>query len=211
MRDACIHAEKGHFPLAVLARVWVVARSGYYAWAARRASATSQSNRVLLERIRSAHEQSRTRYGSPRIHAELRAQGVRCSRKRVARLMKLHWIGLPTRRKFRSTTDSKHGLPVAENVLHRQFEQAKPNAAWVTEITYIPTREGWLYLAALLDVHSCKVVGWSRSERIDTQLVLDAFSMACQGRTPQRLDSSLRSGRSIGQAMPIKSSSSKQA
>ena len=186
MRYAFIRAEKGPYPLTILCRVLRVSRSGFYAWNLRKESTRAHNNRALVQHIRTVHVKSRTTYGSPRIHAELQAQGIRCSRKRVARLMKKHSIRGPVRRAFRRTTQSNPTLPVADNLLKRSFDQDKPNAVWVTDITYLRTREGWLYVAVFLDVYSRKVVGWSMSERLDTKLVLDAFAMACQARKPPK-------------------------
>ena len=125
-------------------------------------------------------------YGSPRIHQELTARGRRCNVKTVARIMKEQGIRAKTARKFKVTTDSKHDRPVASNVLDRAFEQTAPNQAWVSDITYIPTREGWLYLAAIEDLYTRKIVGWSMSERLTSWLVVDALEMAIRASTAGR-------------------------
>jgi putative transposase len=130
------------------------------------------------------HAESRGRYGSPRVHRELVAKGLTVSKHRVARLMRENGLRGKRRRKFRHTTDSDHALPVAPNTLARDFTADAPNEAWVTDITYIPTREGWLYLAAIIDLFSRRVVGWSMSDRITRQLTLDALTMALAARTP---------------------------
>ena len=136
-----------------------VSRSGYYAWKTRLPSARQQANEKLTEQIRTVYANSEQTYGSPRITEELREQGSACNEKRVARLMHLAQLMAVTRKRFVITTDSKHGLPVAENVLDREFTCLTPNARWAADITYIATGEGWLYLAVILDLFSRKVVG----------------------------------------------------
>ena len=184
MKFAFIAAKKASFQVAVLCKDLEVSRSGYYAWEERVPSARSLEDGKLRVHISAVHERSRGLYGAPRIHAELRASGFRVSRKRVARLM--GELGLASRRKrrFKATTDSKQTLPVAENVLDRKFEVDAPNVAWVTDITYVWTSEGWLYLAAILDLFSRRVVGFAMSERIDRQLALDALTAAIGRRLP---------------------------
>jgi putative transposase len=184
VKFAFIAVEKASAPVAVLCKVLEVSRSGFYAWEQRVPSAHSLEDAKLRVHIAAIHERSRGLYGAPRVHAELRASGFTVSRKRVARLMRE--LGLASRRKrrFKATTDSKHSLPVAENVLDRQFEVDAPNVAWVTDITYVWTSEGWLYLAAILDLFSRRVVGFAMSDRIDRTLVLDALSAAIGRRVP---------------------------
>lgn len=178
MRFSFIRVEKAFYPLTVLCRVLEVSRSGYYAFAQRGPSKRETTDRLLVFEIRQAHQRSRRTYGSPRIHRELRAQNRRVGRKRIARLMHEEGIVGRRRRRFCRTTDSDHGLPVAENTLDRRFEASEPNQAWVADITYIPTFEGWLYLAAILDLFSRRVVGYAMSHRIDGKLVLDALVAA---------------------------------
>ena len=184
MKFAFIAVEKAFFPTSVLCKVLKVPRSGFYAWQQRVPSAHSDEDARLRVHIAAIHERSRGTYGSPRVHAELRASGFCVSRKRVARLMRE--LGLASRRKrrFKATTDSKHNLPVAENVLDRKFEADAPDIAWATDITYVWTAEGWLYLAAILDLFSRRVVGFAMSDRIDRALVLDALRMAVGRRVP---------------------------
>jgi transposase InsO family protein len=184
VKFAFIAVEKASAPVAALCKVLEVSRSGYYAWERRVPSARSREDAKLRVHIAAIHERSRGVYGAPRVHAELRASGFRVSRKRVARLMSE--LGLESRRKrrFKATTDSRHTLPVAENVLDRKFEVDAPNVAWVTDITYVWTSEGWLYLAAILDLFSRRVVGFAMSERIDRQLALDALCAAVGRRLP---------------------------
>jgi transposase InsO family protein len=144
-----------------------------------------QTNAQLVEQIRQVHQASRRTYGSPRINAELRECGYLCNVKRIARLMRLHGIrGKCRRRKRVVTTDSKHDLPVAENILDQQFTATAPNQKWVADITYLPTEEGWLYLAGVLDLFSRKFVGWAMDETMTTDLVAQALHMALQTRKP---------------------------
>jgi putative transposase len=184
VRFAFIFAEKARAPVSVLCRVLEVTRSGFYAWLSRKPSARAIDDEKLAIEIAAIHKASRETYGSPRIHAELRAKGFDVSRKRVARIMSE--LGLEGRRKrpFRATTDSKHNLPIAENVLDRKFGVDSPDVAWVTDITYVWTAEGWLYLAAILDLFSRRVVGIAMSERIDRELVLEALRVAVGRRVP---------------------------
>jgi putative transposase len=184
VRFAFIVAEKASFPVRVLCRVLDVSRAGFYAWQARTPSGHAQADARLGVEIAAIHAESRQRYGSPRVHAELRDRGHRTSRKRVARLMRQHQLASRRRRRFRATTDSRHPFPVASNVLDRQFTQGAPDRAWVTDITYMPTGEGWLYLAVILDLCSRVVVGWAMSERITRELTLDALDMALVQRQP---------------------------
>ncbi len=168
----------------MMCRVLKVSRSGYYAWRGRPESERDMENRRLVDRIRMVHKKSRKTYGSPRVHSQLVLDGERCSRGRVARLMSANGIRTRGRRKFVATTDSKHDLPVAENVLGRDFSVAEPDRVWVSDITYIPTDEGWLYLAGVVDLCSRTAVGWSMSEGLERQLVMDALKMAYLRRRP---------------------------
>jgi transposase InsO family protein len=184
VRFAFIAAEKASFPVRVVCRVLNVSRAGFYAWQARAPSGHAQADARLGVEIAAIYAESRQRYGSPRVHAELRDRGHRTSRKRVARLMRHHQLASRRRRRFRATTDSRHPFPVAPNVLARQFAQGAPDRAWVTDITYMPTDEGWLYLAVILDLCSRVVVGWAMSARITRELTLDALDMALVQRRP---------------------------
>ncbi len=153
--------------------------SGYYAWRNRPPSQRQQTDAMLLKAIQTAYQAGRGMYGSPRIHAALRQQGVRCSRKRIARLMRATGMHSRRRRKRRvSTTDSRHNRPVAPNLLERDFSAAAPNEKWVGDIVGIWTDEGWLYLAALLDTYSRMIVGWAMSVYRDEALVEAALRMA---------------------------------
>lgn len=168
----------------LMCRMLSVSRSGYYAWLVRSESARSVDNRRMLAKIRAIHARSRKTYGSPRVYKKLRADGEICGEGRVARLMAANGIRAKQKRKFRVTTDSRHNLPVAENVLSRQFDVAEPNRVWACDITYIPTGEGWLYLSAVMDLYSRKIVGWSMSDRLERPLVIDALIMAQRRRKP---------------------------
>lgn len=184
MRFAFIAAEKAAFPVTVLCRILAVSRAGFYAAQARPVAGRARRDAQLAVEIAAIHGESRQRYGSPRVHAELRARGRGVSRKRVARLMHHRGLAGRRRRRYRVTTDSRHPFPVAANVLARQFTAPAPDAVWVTDITYIPTGEGWLYLAVILDLCSRGIVGWAMSERITRRLTLDALGMALGHRRP---------------------------
>jgi putative transposase len=163
-----------------------VSISGYYAWIKRPESALQQENKQIVEQIKLIHKQSRETYGSPRIYQNLQEKGISCSENRVARLMKKHKIAAKRKRRFMVTTDSKHNLPVAENILNQDFQTTKPNEKWVNDITYIWTKEGWLYLAVVLDLFSRKVVGWAMDSSMEKGLVIKSLTMALQGRQAQK-------------------------
>ncbi len=179
-----IHAERATYPVAVLCRVLRVARSAYYAWARHGASARATADEALLERIAAAHVRSRQTYGAPRIHAALRAGGVRCARKRVARLMRgAGLVGCHRRRRVRTTVADPARTP-APNLVARNFAAPAPDRLWIGDITFVPTREGWLYLAVLLDVYSRRVIGWAMADHLRAELALDALAMALHARRP---------------------------
>jgi len=179
-----IHQHRTRWPVAALCDALAVSTAGYYAWRTRPVSARRQRQDELTAQIRAAHIEVKARYGSPRMHAELVARGHGCCVNTVARLMRRAGIAAKTARQFRHTTDSNHGRPVADNLLDRRFDPASANAAWVADITYIPTREGWLYLAAVEDLYSRMVVGWAMAARMTSRLVVDALGMAVQRRLP---------------------------
>lgn len=185
MRFRFIQMEKATYPTRLLCRTLAVSSSGFYAWCRRGLSARAREDAALKVEIRAAHAASGKRYGSPRIHADLTADDQQISRKRVARLMREEGIEGQRKRRFRVTTDSRHSHPVAANVLQRNFTASAPNKVWVTDITYIWTREGWMYLAAILDLYSRRIVGWSMDSCIDRTLALDALSMALKTRRPE--------------------------
>lgn len=191
MKHACIAEHQRDFDVRLMCRLLGVAPSGFYAAQQRTArggrSARAQADQRLRLAIRTAHRTSRGRYGAPRVHAELRAQGLRCGRKRVARLMQADGLRGRGRRRVRLTTQSAHAHPVAANVLQRQFAptvQPARNRAWAADITYLPTREGWLYLAVVLDLASRRVVGWCAAPQLDTTLPLRALEQALRQRGP---------------------------
>ena len=184
MRFVFIATEKAWAPVTTLCRVLEVSRSGFYAWEDRDPSKRSMDDDKLCVEIVAIHKASRGTYGSPRVHAELQALGIAVSRKRIARLMRKLGLESPRKKRFKATTDSKHDMPVADNVLDRQFEVEAPDLAWVTDITYVWTDEGWLYLAAILDLFSRRVVGFAMSDRIDRALVLQALKLAAGRRVP---------------------------
>lgn len=163
-----------------------VSRSGYYSWRSRPKSNQSQKRRLLEVTIRETHRQNRKVYGSPRIHKELECQGIPCSENTVAKVMQEAGIQAKTTKRFTVTTDSNHSDPVAENVLNRGFDRAtRPNQIWVSDITYIWTLQGWMYLTCVVDLYSRKVVGWSMSSRMTKEFVMDALQMAMEQRCPE--------------------------
>lgn len=186
MRFAFIAAEKARFPVALMCRLLAVSRAGFYAWRQRPMAARTRQDQVLAVAVATIYAEHHGRYGSPRVQIELRERGQRSGRKRVARLMRVQALRARPRRRYRTTTDSRHGLPVCPNLLARRFAVAQPNTAWVTDMTYLWTPEGWLYLAVIIDLFSRRVVGWSMSERIDRKLALDALRMALAQRRPPR-------------------------
>ena len=184
MRYRFLAVEKADYPVRLLCRVLAVSASGFYAWSRRPESARARSDRSLLLAIRVAHRTSRDTYGSPRVHRELVAQGQTAGLHRIARLMREQGLCGKRRRRFRTTTQSRHSHPVAPNLLARQFAVPRPKVAWVGDITYVWTLEGWLYLGILLDLYSRRVVGWATGSRIDQALTLRALRMALQGTQP---------------------------
>ena len=186
MRFRLIEDHRDAWPVRVMCDALSVSPSGYYAWRSRPESPRKIANRELLVDIRRVYRQHRERYGAPRIHAELRAEGHTLSRKRVARVMRQHGIRARAPRRYRvCPTDSKHSLPVAENLLDQNFVAARPNQVWLADITYIPTGEGWLYLAVILDLFTRKVVGWAMRDHMRAELTIAALTMAIQRRRPR--------------------------
>ncbi len=180
-----IRDHAGRWPVRLMCRVLEVSASGYYAWRNRPESARAAANWTLLADVRRLHAEHHGRYGSPRMHAALRAEGRTASRGRVARLMRCHGIRALAGRRFRPcTTDSRHHLPIAPNLLNQEFVASAPNRVWLADITYIATREGWLYLAAVLDLATRRIVGWSMRDHMRTELPLAALMMAAQRQRP---------------------------
>lgn len=179
-----MHSYREEFPVERMCRLFGVSSSGYYAWRDRPRSKRRQENEALLKEIREIHRLSRRTYGSPRVHAELLARGFLTGRHRVARLMQTAEIRGRRPRKRRQTTDSRHNFPVAPNLLNQDFQAEQPNQKWLTDITYIWTAEGWLYLATVLDLFSRKIVGWAMEATLASCLVEKALQMAIQTRRP---------------------------
>lgn len=190
MKYACIAQHAGEYPVRLMCRVLSVSPAGYYGAQSRPLSARARTDQQLRLAIRTAHTVSKRHggaYGAPKIHAELREQGLRCGRKRVARLMRSDGLRGTTPRRFRVTTQSNHRLPIAPNELDRQFSvavQRERDRAWAADITYVWTREGWLYLAVVLDVASRRVIGWCADARMDESLTLRALRNALRLRGP---------------------------
>jgi transposase InsO family protein len=181
-----IDAEKAAYPITMLCRLVDVSRAGYYAWSQRGPSQRRQADAALAAAIRVIHTQSRQTYGVPRVHATLHAQGQRVSRKRVARLMQAACLqGCGRRRRVRTTVSDPQATP-APNMVARQFSVADVNQLWVTDLTYLWTAEGWLYLAAMLDAHSRRVIGWAMADHLRVELALEALQMALRERRPRR-------------------------
>jgi len=178
-------AEKAHFEVRRTCRVLGIAPSRYYEWERKQWSDRAMRDDEVLASIRSIFAKFRGRYGAPRLHDQLAREGMRVSRKRVARLMREAGLRAKGRRKYKATTDSNHALPVAPNLLERNFHAEQPDSVWVSDITYIWTRQGWMYLAVILDLYSRKVVAWSLAERMTASLVCNALDAAVQLRQPK--------------------------
>ena len=185
MRYACIDRRRSRYPVRMMCRLLEVSPSGYYAWRARPESARAQRDRELTASIRRVHEASKGVYGSPRVHAELVAEGVRVGRHKVARLMRLERLRGCPKRRFRITTQRDLAHPVARNLLQQDFTAEAPNQRWAADITYISTAQGWLYLAVVMDLYSRRIVGWSMSRWMSRRLVVDALRMALAARRPE--------------------------
>ncbi|MEV5898332.1 IS3 family transposase [Nonomuraea fuscirosea] len=189
MKFRLVHAEKDHHEVSLLARVLGVSRQGYYAWAARQRrgpSAQARRDAELTERIREHHRASDEIYGAPRIHADLRElDGVRVGRKRVARLMRRAGLAGVSRRRGSRTTIADGRAAAASDLVKRQFIAAEPNRVWTADITYVPTWQGFVYLAVVLDVFSRRIVGWAMADHMRTELVTDALAMALHQRHPE--------------------------
>ena len=167
-----------------MCHVLEVSENGYYNWRKRGKSQRKQDDEQLTERIKDAYDDNRGVYGSPRIHAELKEQGIHCGRKRIARLMREKCISAGRKRQKARTTDSSHDSPIAPNLLSRDFTADAPNKKWLTDMTFIATREGWLYLAGVLDAYSRKLIGWAMGKEHDAELVKEALRMALIQRQP---------------------------
>ncbi len=185
MKFGFVDGHRQVWPVRVMCAVLGLSASGYYAWRGRPESSRSVANRELTEDIRLIHAESSGCYGSPRVHATLRRHGRRVGRSRVERLMRRAGLrGLAALPRRARTTNSRHGYPIAPNRLARNFEAAAPNQVWLADLTYIPTGEGWLYLAAILDLHTRKIVGWSMRQTLHAEIALDALNMAVERQRP---------------------------
>ena len=185
MRFTFIAARKAEHEVSTLCRVLRVGRSGYYAWLERDESEHSKADRRLAVEVRAVFAEKKKRYGSPRVYRELRTKGVCVGRHRVARLMSEQKLRARPRRKFVKTTESNHGLPTPPNLLDRKFAVEEPDRVWAADVTYLPTLEGWFYLAVVLDLFSRLVVGWALSDRNDEALTLAALQVAIDQRQPE--------------------------
>jgi transposase InsO family protein len=186
MKYAFVREHRRRWPVGVICRVLRVSRSGFYGWSTRGPSRRARRREHLLSKIRRAHRENRELYGSPRVHRALLIDGESVSRNTVAKLMRQAKIRAKSRRRFvPRTTESTHDKAVADNLLDRNFTAAAPDRKWVADITYVPTDEGWLYLAAVLDCFSRRIVGWSMADHLETDLVADALRMALARRQPR--------------------------
>ena len=189
MKYAFIQRYRQSWPVSVMCEVLGVSPGGYHQHFTRRAQRTERtrlSDDALLVHIKAIHAESKSSYGWPRVWKELLSRGIRVGKDRVRKLMQQHGIKARAKRRFKATTDSRHNLPVAPNLLERQFDVANPDQVWAGDITYIATDEGWLYLAVVIDLFSRQVVGWSLGERMTRQLVMDALRMAWFRRRPAK-------------------------
>jgi transposase InsO family protein len=184
MRYRAIQQHDRRYPIRLMCRALAVSAGGYYAWKGRPESRRARHNRILLSEIRGVHRESRETYGSPSIWDALVKRGHRVSENRVARLMRAEGIRAKTMKQWRVTTQSNHRMPVAANVLDRQFSVTRPNRVWAGDITYVWTTEGWLYLAVVLDLYSRTVIGWALEARLTGDLTQQALTMAIRRRTP---------------------------
>lgn len=177
--------QRADFPVSQMSNVFGVSISGYYAWLKRKPSARTRENEKMLFEIKLAHQESRKTYGSPRIHRDLLRKGIACGRNRIARLMRLNGIRARRRhRKFPKTTQRAAGALAAPNLLNQNFKVFSPNQVWVSDITYIDTAEGWLYLATVMDLFDRQIIGWSLEDHLESSLVESAFKKAVGCRQP---------------------------
>lgn len=185
MRFEFIEDHRDEFPVKRMCKVLDVSRSGYYAWRGRPPSEREMANRELYTEIKSVYDKSNGTYGSPRIYQALKRQGIACSENRVARLMRLRDLRAKQKNRYRTTTKRSEADAAAPNLLEQDFEADRPNQKWLTDITYIPTEGDWLYLAAVLDLYSRRIIGWAMSDRMTGDLTRDALKMAIRQRQPE--------------------------
>jgi transposase InsO family protein len=184
MKFQFIERHQQAHSVELMARIFGVSRSGYYAWKSRPTCERSVMDQRLVEEIRAIQEECKYVYGSPRASEELRRRGYRVGENRVARLMRESKLGRRAKKRFRSTTDSTHHHAVAENLVQREFTVAAPNVVWASDLSYVSTAEGWLYLCVILDLFSRKVIGWAMGRRMTAGLMIQALIMACMHRRP---------------------------
>src|ERR1700760_706318 len=185
MRFRFIEDRRADYPVRILCSALEVSPAGYYAWRSRPESRRSTANRQLVNDIKRVYRDAYGRYGSPRIHIELKAQGRGVSRGRIERLMRYHGIrAIMARPRWVRTTDSRHDLPIAPNLLDRNFVAPAPNCVWLADITYVETDQGWLYLATVMDLYSRRIVGWAMADHLRTELPLAALRMAIAAKRP---------------------------
>jgi transposase InsO family protein len=185
VKYAWIQEQRDEFPVAVMCRVLEVSTSGFYAWRRRVPSETEKQRKRIGQAAEASYRQSHGIYGYRKVHDDLQEEQIGCCRETVRKVMREKGLFSRTRRKFVVTTDSNHSQPVAKNVLDRDFQATAPDQKWSADITYIPTREGWLYLAVVMDLFSRRIVGWSMSASLESALVLDALRMALADRQPR--------------------------
>lgn len=186
MKYQFIDRYRSLYRVEKMCRILNIGRSSYYTWKNRSKSMRDKENERLVFKIKLVHGKSRKTYGSPRITAELRASGIRCGKNRIARLMRENGIMAKTKRRFKITTDSKHNLPIAPNLLNQEFTADAPNKTWTGDITYIWTRRGWMYLAVVEDLFNREIVGWSMRKRITKDIAIKALTMAIQRKRPPK-------------------------
>jgi transposase InsO family protein len=184
MRFQFIAEHRDEFPVTLMCKVLDVSPSGYYAWRQRPPSAREMANRELYRKIKFVYYENREVYGSPRIYRELKDQGVACSENRIARLMRLRGLQAKQTKRFKTTTKRNTADPVAPNLVKQNFTADRPDQIWLADITYIATLDGWLYLAAILDLYTRRIVGWAMSDRMTSDLTLAALQMALLQRQP---------------------------
>ena len=184
MRFQFIAEHRDEFPVILMCKVLDVSPSGYYAWRRRPPSAREMANQKLIEKIKIVYNENHGVYGSPRIYRELKDQGVACSENRIARLMRLRELQAKQTKRFKTTTKRNKADPVAPNLVQQDFTADEPDQIWLADITYIATLEGWLYLAAILDLYTRRIVGWAMSDRMTSDLTLAALQMALLQRQP---------------------------
>ena len=182
MKYKFIMENRKEFRLGKMCKILNVSRSGYHNYVKRRFILRATDDNIILEKIKEIHRNSRGLYGSPRIYQELRRRGIKINKKRVVRIMQKYGIRAKTRRKFKKTTNSNHNYPIAKDLLRQNFKSRESNKIWVSDITYIRSKEGWLYMACILDLYSRMIVGWHIDQRQSSSLVTEAISSALAKR-----------------------------